>query len=192
MKTITGILQIALCTACFLSATRSLSAKEPDDRFSEPTVVYPFEKDKMYSVVMQTAKGKVVCELYPDKAPITVTNFLQLIEGGFYNGLTFHRVISNFVVLAGDPGGRGDGGPGYTLPAEPGLKHDPGALACARVPDEYNPNRRSSGSQFYITLDKLSFLDGDYTVFGQVTEGFDVIKTIVEGDKIDRMELEIK
>ncbi len=160
--------------------------------FVEPSSSCVFEKDKSYSAIIHTSKGKLVCALYPEKAPITVTNFLQLVEGEFYNGLTFHRVIANFVIQSGSSNNRGDGDPGYTLPAEIGLKHELGSLACPRIPDECNPNRRSNGSQFYITLDKIPFLDGEDTVFGQVVEGFEIIKNIVESDKIDRIEIEVK
>ena len=172
--------------------TQNMFAQEAEGKFAEPVVSFSFDKEKQYFVVFHTTKGKVECQLYPDKAPLTTTNFLQLVEGGFYNGLHFHLVIPGFVIQTGDPTGRGDGGPGYTIPAEIGLKHEIGALACARVPDAYNPNRRSSGSQFYITLDKISFLDGDYTVFGQVVERFDVIKAISTEDKIDQAEISIR
>lgn len=162
------------------------------EAFSEPMSSFVFEKDKSYSAIIHTSKGKIVCVLYPEKTPITVTNFLQLVEGEFYNGLCFHRVIPNFVIQSGSPNNRGDGDPGYTLPAEIGLKHEIGSLACPRIPDKCNPNRRSNGSQFYITLDKIPFLDGEDTVFGQIVDGFEIIKTIAEGDKIDRIEIEIK
>lgn len=162
------------------------------EAFAEPTSSFLFEKDKSYSAVIHTSKGKIVCLLYPEKAPITVTNFLQLVEGKFYNGLSFHRVIANFVIQSGSPNNRGDGDPGYTLPAEIGLKHELGSLACPRIPDKCNPNKRSNGSQFYITLDKIPFLDGEDTVFGQIVDGFEIIKNITESDKVDRIEIEIK
>jgi len=148
--------------------------------------------DKHYRIIIHTDKGDVICDLFPDKAPITVTNFIQLVQAGFYNGLVFHRVIPNFVVQTGDPKARGDGGVGYTLPAEISLQHEEGSLACARLPDYYNPNRRSSGSQFYITLGKIPFLDGEYTVFGRVINGIEVIKNIEEGDCIHRIDLEVQ
>lgn len=175
---------------CFF--LQPLLADTLPETFAEPIVSLVFEKDKSYSATIHTPKGKIVCMLYPEKAPITVTNFLQLVEGGLYNGLAFHRVIPNFVIQSGSPNNKGDGDPGYTLPAEIGLKHEIGALACPRIPDKCNPNRRSNGSQFYITLDKISFLDGEDTVFGQVIEGFEVMRNIVEGDKIDKVEIEIK
>ncbi|MBM3197652.1 MAG: peptidylprolyl isomerase [Chlamydiae bacterium] len=157
-------------------------------KFSEPTQTCSFEKDKTYYAIIHTSKGVIECQLFPERAPLSVTNFKQLIEGGFYNGLLFHRMVPNFVIQGGDPTGTGRGGPGYTLPAEIGLKHEHGALAWARLPDQVNPSKRSSGSQFYITLDKVPFLDGEYTVFGQTVAGFEVMQNIRQGDKIERIE----
>lgn len=161
-------------------------------KLSEPKQAMQFEEGKTYQAVIYTSKGKIVCELYPDQAPLSVTNFITLAKKGFYNGLTFHRVVTNFVVQGGDPEGTGQGGPGYTIPAEIGLLHNEGALAWARLPDQVNPQKRSSGSQFYITLAKVPYLDGEYTVFGQTTSGLDVTKKIKQGDKIERIEIEVK
>lgn len=140
-------------------------------------------------VVIETSMGNIEIELRPDKAPKTVANFLKLAKDGFYNNLTFHRVIPGFVIQGGDPKGDGTGGPGYTVPAEiTDLKHTLGAVATARLPDNINPNRESSGSQFYIVVGNASFLDGQYTVFGYVTSGMDVAQKIasVERDKRDK------
>jgi peptidyl-prolyl cis-trans isomerase B (cyclophilin B) len=115
-----------------------------------------------------------------------------LAKGGFYDGLTFHRVEPGFVVQGGDPDGNGTGGPGYTVPGEIGQKHIKGALAWARTGDEVNPERRSSGSQFYITLEATPFLDEGYTVFGQTTEGMEVVGQIRKGDKITKIVIEEK
>ncbi len=104
----------------------------------------------------------------------SVNNFVTLAKNGYYDGLTFHRVEPGFVIQGGDPAGDGTGGPGYTIPAEINHTHTRGALAWTRTGDQVNPERRSSGSQFYITLDATPFLDGGYTVFGQVIEGMDV------------------
>jgi peptidyl-prolyl cis-trans isomerase B (cyclophilin B) len=158
--------------------------------FSEPTQAISFDKAKSYRAVIQTNKGKIVCELYYDKAPLSVTNFIQLSKGHFYDNLTFHRVEPGFVIQGGDPKGTGTGGPGYTIPAEIGLKHIEGALCWARLPDQVNPARRSSGSQFYITLAATPFLDGQYTVFGQTVEGMDVVKKIQKGDIIQHIEIQ--
>jgi cyclophilin family peptidyl-prolyl cis-trans isomerase len=161
-------------------------------KFSEPKAPMSFDQNKQYIAVIETDRGDVVCQLYPNKAPLSVTNFIQLAKGGFYNGLTFHRVVPGFVIQGGDPTGTGTGGPGYTIPAEIGLPHESGALAWARLPDQVNKDRRSSGSQFYITLDKVSFLDGEYTVFGQTIKGMDVIQKIKQGDKIKQIKIEEK
>ena len=157
--------------------------------FTEPLKPMAFEQGKTYEAVIHTSKGNIVCELNSAKAPLSVTNFILLAQGGFYNGLTFHRVVPNFVVQGGDPQGTGSGGPGFTLPAEIGLKHGQGALAWARLPDQVNPKKRSSGSQFYITLESTPFLDNEYTVFGQTISGFDVVKSIKQGDVIQKIEI---
>src|SRR5690348_15565818 len=124
--------------------------------------------------------GTIKFELYPDSAPKTVANFEKLANSGFYNGLTFHRVEPGFVVQGGDPNGNGTGGPGYKIPAEFNeRKHVTGTLAMARSSD---PN--SAGSQFYICLAPAPFLDRQYTVFGQVLEGQDLVQKIRRGDKM--------
>lgn len=134
---------------------------------------------------VKTAKGEIVIELYGDVAPQTVSNFIQLSQSGFYNGLVFHRREEGFVIQGGDPAGNGTGGPGYTVPAEISEKsHIRGAVAMARLPDYINPEKESSGSQFYITLAPATFLDGEYTVFGQVTSGMAVADQIEVGDEI--------
>ncbi len=158
--------------------------------FTEPKKALEFDVNKKYLAVIKTDKGDITCELYPAKAPLSVTNFIMLAKGGFYNGLTFHRVVPGFVIQGGDPSGTGSGGPGYTIPAEIGLPHLAGALAWARLSDQVNPQRRSSGSQFYITLDKVPFLDGEYTVFGQTIKGMDVVLKIKQGDKIQSIDIQ--
>jgi|GEM_PF-2338466 TonB family C-terminal domain len=133
-------------------------------------------------VTIETPKGTIKMELYPEEAPVTVKNFLDLIGKGFYDGLKFHRVEPGFVIQGGDPNGDGSGGPGYTIPDERNkkLKHGRGAVAMAKTPQ---PN--SAGSQFYVVIEKpASFLDGKYTVFGQVTEGQDVAEKIQVGDQM--------
>jgi cyclophilin family peptidyl-prolyl cis-trans isomerase len=149
-----------------------------------PMIIDP---SKSYKATIQTVKGDIVCELYANEAPQTVNNFVYLTQAGFYNGLTFHRVVAGFVIQGGDPLGNGTGGPGYTVPAEIGLPHLKGALATARLSDQVNPERASSGSQFYITLDKVPHLDGGYTVFGQVIAGIEVVESIAVGDVIQEI-----
>ena len=136
-------------------------------------------------VTMVTTKGTIKMKLYPEEAPKTVENFVKLIKKGYYNGLKFHRVEPGFVVQGGDPKGDGTGGPGYTIPDETNkkLKHNRGAVAMAKssAPD-------SAGSQFYIVIEKpASFLDGGYTVFGQVISGQEVAEKIAIGDKMTKV-----
>lgn len=141
--------------------------------------------------IIDTDRGQVVIELYPAVAPKTVANFEALVNKGFYNGLTFHRVVPDFVVQGGDPDGTGAGGPGYTVPAELSTteKHLRGSLATARQGDEVNPTKASSGSQFYICLEPQSSLDGQYTVFGGVIKGMDVVDKIQKGDHMNKITL---
>jgi|GEM_PF-766290 cyclophilin family peptidyl-prolyl cis-trans isomerase len=148
--------------------------------------------NKLYVATIKTAKGNIVVEMYPKDAPLTVNNFVLLAREGFYDGLTFHRVEPNFVIQGGDPKGDGTGGPGYTIPAEIKIKHTKGAIAMARLGDQQNPRRESSGSQFYITLEATPFLDGAYTAFGQVTQGMDVVAKIGRGDVIQSVTIEEK
>lgn len=135
-------------------------------------------------VSMKTDKGDLELELYPEKMPITVENFLKLVNSGFYNGLTFHRV-EDWVVQGGDPSGNGTGGPGWAIKLEthPDLKNVTGALAMAR-----SANPDSAGSQFYILKKDASWLDGQYAVFGKVTRGMDVVKKLAIGDKMNNVE----
>ena len=141
--------------------------------------------------ILDTDRGTIVIEFYPNVAPKTVENFETLTKKGFYNGLTFHRVVPGFVVQGGDPKGDGSGGPGYDLPAEisPVEKHLRGSVATARLGDQVNPDRKSSGSQFYICLAAQPSLDGQYTVFGGVVEGMDVVDKIQVGDHIKKVTL---
>lgn len=164
-----------------------MSARE-DKKFLEPKAP-AVDVAKKYTAVITTSKGEIVAELYPKDAPLSVTNFKMLADGGYYTGLTFHRVVPGFVIQGGDPTGTGSGGPGYTIPAEIGKPHNKGALAWARLGDEVNPKRRSSGSQFYITLEPTPSLDGQYTVFGQTVKGMDIVGKIQKGDRIEAIEV---
>ncbi|MBM3127308.1 MAG: hypothetical protein FJ009_01585 [Chloroflexi bacterium] len=147
--------------------------------------------NKSYVATIKTAKGSIVAELYPKDAPQHVNNFVFLARDGFFNNLTFHRVVAGFVIQGGDPLGTGTGGPGYNIPPEIKAKHTNGALAMARQggPAQTTP---SSGSQFYITLAPQPGLDGQYTVFGQVTSGLDVVAKIALGDVIQSVTIEEK
>jgi peptidyl-prolyl cis-trans isomerase B (cyclophilin B) len=131
--------------------------------------------------VLETNKGKIEVSFTPDKTPITVANFVNLIKRGYYDGILFHRVIPDFMVQCGDPDGRGTGGPGYEFEDEfvDSLRHSgPGVLSMA------NRGPKTNGSQFFITHLATPWLDGKHTVFGKVTKGQDVVNAIVQGDKI--------
>ena len=131
--------------------------------------------------VVETSLGTFEVTLNGKAAPKTVANFIKLSNDKFYDGLTFHRIVKQtgfHLIQGGDPKGDGTGGPGYTVPAEIGLKHTKGAIATARTGDEVNPGKASSGSQFYIVEEDIPFLDGNYTVFGYVTKGMDVVEKI--------------
>ncbi len=140
------------------------------------------------TAVIETNKGTIKFRLYEQDAPITAGNFAGLVEKGFYDNLTFHRVVAGFVIQGGDPKGNGTGGSGKNIPLEvkSNLKHDgAGTVAMARSSD---PN--SASSQFYITLAATPHLDMQYAVFGKVTEGLDVVKKIAVGDKMISVKLE--
>jgi cyclophilin family peptidyl-prolyl cis-trans isomerase len=130
-------------------------------------------------IEMKTTMGTIKLELFADVAPKHAWNFVKLSQDTFYNGLLFHRVIKNFMIQTGDPEGTGAGGPGYNIDAEiSNLKHTRGTLAAARQGDQVNPKRASSGSQFYICQVDCPHLDNQYTIFGHVTEGLDVVDLI--------------
>jgi cyclophilin family peptidyl-prolyl cis-trans isomerase len=134
------------------------------------------------TALIETNKGTIKFTLYEDDAPITTANFIGLAEQGFYDGLTFHRVEPGFVIQGGDPHGNGTGGSNKTIKLEvsPKLKHgEAGAVAMAR-----SSSPDSASSQFYITLAPTPFLDGNYAVFGRVTEGLEVAQQIRVGDQM--------
>ena len=158
---------------------------------------------KQEVVVLETSLGNIVIQLNDVAAPRTCVNFRKLVAGGFYNHTIFHRVIPHFMIQGGDPNSKGDdrrtyglGDPGYTLPAEIGLKHVAGAVAMARLPDATNPQRASNGSQFYICATDCPSLDGQYTVFGHVIRGMETVNKIASAprdksdDPTDRIEMQ--
>ena len=139
------------------------------------------DPDIKYKVKMETLRGTIVLELYPEFAPETVNNFVFLANEGFYDGVTFHRVINDFMIQGGDPTGSGRGGPGYKFGDEfdgNPLKHETGVISMANA----GPN--TNGSQFFITHGPQPHLDGRHTVFGRVIDGMDVVYAIRQGDKI--------
>jgi peptidyl-prolyl cis-trans isomerase B (cyclophilin B) len=141
---------------------------------------------KTYRIKMETTKGAIELELYPQHAPKTVNNFVFLAKQGFYDGVVFHRVISNFVVQGGDPTGTGMGGPGYRFEDETKgnpLTHESKVLSMANA----GPN--TNGSQFFITLAPQPHLNGKHTVFGKVVKGEDVVDAIRQGDAMTRLEV---
>lgn len=139
------------------------------------------ETDKTIKVKMETSKGDINLEIYPQHAPKTVNNFVFLASEGFYDGVVFHRVISNFMVQGGDPTGTGSGGPGYKFEDEVKdnpLKHEQGVISMANA----GPN--TNGSQFFITHSPQAHLNGNHTVFGKVVKGQDIVDAIQQSDKI--------
>ncbi|HEX3220109.1 MAG TPA: peptidylprolyl isomerase [Candidatus Limnocylindria bacterium] len=154
------------------------------------------DTSKAYRARFKTERGEIVVDLYADKAPMTVENFVNLARSGFYDGTTFHRVIAGFMAQGGDPTGTGRGGPGYEFGDEfsPDLRHDgPGVLSMA------NAGPGTNGSQFFITYGATPHLDDRHSVFGRVVEGMDVLQSIRErdpgrdqnpGDRIDTIEIE--
>ena len=142
----------------------------------------------MKNAIIHTVKGDMKVEFYHDDAPKTVENFISLIEKGFYNGLTFHRVLPDFVIQGGCPDGTGAGGPGYSIDCElagGNQFHDKGVLSMAHA------GRNTGGSQFFIchSRNNTSHLDRNHTCFGKVIEGLEVIDAVAGGDKIDSIEI---
>ena len=142
------------------------------------------DASKTYLVTMETNRGTIELELYPEHAPVTVNNFVFLINEGFYDGVKFHRVINNLVIQGGDPTGTGRGGPGYKFQDETfgnPLKHGTGYLSMANA----GPN--TNGSQFFITQSPQPHLDGKHTVFGKVVGGMEVVNAIQQNDVMEKV-----
>ena len=143
------------------------------------------KKVKQSAVITMDKGGEIKIDFFPEEAPKTVENFVTLAKKGFYDGLTFHRVIAGFMAQGGDPAGTGTGGPGYKIKDEFNKhKHVRGTVAMARTSA---PN--SAGSQFYICFGPQPHLDGQYTVFGQVVSGMDVVDKIQVGDKMKSVKI---
>jgi peptidyl-prolyl cis-trans isomerase B (cyclophilin B) len=150
----------------------------PAKQYDAPPALQ-IEADRTYKVSIETGKGTIELELFPQHAPKTVNNFVFLAQDGFYDGVTFHRVISNFMIQGGDPTGSGRGGPGYRFEDEfkgNPLRHERGVISMA------NSGPGTNGSQFFITHGPQQHLDGKHTVFGKVTGGLVVVDTIEQGD----------
>ena len=147
------------------------------------------DPSKTYEATIKTNKGDIVLDLFPDQAPKTVNNFVSLAQDGFYDGVSFHRVIGDFMIQGGDPTGTGRGGPGYRFEDEfkgNGLKHEAKVISMANA----GPN--TNGSQFFITHVPTPHLDGKHTVFGKVTSGQDVVDQIRQGDTMESVTVSAK
>ncbi|QFP77922.1 peptidylprolyl isomerase [Deinococcus sp. AJ005] len=156
-----------------------LSAERQTKFSSAPELGAGIEPGKEYRAVLETSKGRLVVELYPDDAPVTVNSFAYLLRHHYYDGIKFHRVIDGFMAQTGDPTGTGSGGPGYKFEDEFGSSHrhsGKGVLSMA------NAGPGTNGSQFFITFTATPHLDGKHTVFGKVVEGLDVL------DKLTRIQ----
>lgn len=168
----------------FIAAAPALRADEPAAKPAAPTPAPAAVTD--IRIVLKTSKGDIEATLFASKVPMTVANFLNLASKGFYDGLTFHRVIPNFMIQGGDPLGNGTGGPGYKFADEfdPSLRHNkPGIFSMA------NAGPGTNGSQFFITHVATPHLDGRHSVFGEVTKGQNVVDRVSRGDKIEKIEI---
>jgi peptidylprolyl isomerase len=183
-------LLVAACTPAPAPSNAKQWSKAP-----EMTI----DPNKAYTATLHMAAGDIVIQLLPKAAPITVNNFVFLAQQGYYDGVTFHRVLPNFMAQGGDPTGTGMGGPGYLIPNEtsPDLTFDgPGVVAMA------NSGKDRNGSQFFITFGEQHGLDGGYTIFGKVTQGMDVVNKIslrdpqqnpkTPGDAITSVTIDVK
>jgi len=179
------IIIISLCALFF-----TMGCKQESSDLNEDLQKPDIKSIKLLSkvrAVMKTVYGNIEFKFYPKEAPNTCIRIAQLIEKGFYDGLPFHRVISNFVIQTGDPTNTGHGGSGYKLrPEFNSIQHVRGTIAMARA--ESDPG--SADSQFYIALSTLAQLDGKYTVFAQVTSGEELLEKIKQGDKIISLVIE--
>ena len=152
-----------------------------DQQWGAPPAMQ-IDPSRSYKVAIQTNRGTIELELYPEHAPNTVNNFVFLAGQGFYDGVAFHRVINDFMIQGGDPSGSGAGGPGYKFDCETAsnpLKHERGVISMANA----GPN--TNGSQFFITHVACPHLDGNHTVFGRVTQGLDVVDAVEQGDVME-------
>ncbi|MBL7177322.1 MAG: peptidylprolyl isomerase [Desulfobacteraceae bacterium] len=142
------------------------------------------DPQKTYRVTIETNRGDMELELYPEYAPKTVNNFVFLAQEGFYDGVVFHRVISDFMIQGGDPTGTGRGGPGYEFEDEFGenpLRHETGVISMA------NSGPNTNGSQFFITHSPQPHLDGKHTVFGKLVKVHEILNAIQQGDRMEKV-----
>jgi len=193
-----SLLLMVILAACAPAATPAETTPAPTPMQWDAPPAMQIDPSRQYLATLDTEKGKIVIELLPRDAPITVNNFVFLARQGFYDGVTFHRVLKDFMAQGGDPTGTGRGGPGYFIPNEnDSAKFDrPGLLAMA------NSGRDRNGSQFFITFKELPHLNGGYTIFGRVTSGLEVALALTlrdpeqnpdfVGDRINTVTIEEK
>lgn len=187
--------RLSVALAALGAAALALPAHSAPPKPAHPMAAHPLAAAPV--VRMVTTRGTILIKLYPKDAPVSVANFEKLVKKGFYNGLTFHRITAlnpsapSKIVQGGDPAGNGSGGPGYMIKGEfkangvnNPLTHIAGAFAMARSSD---PD--SAGSQFYICVNPVHFLDNNYAVFGQVIKGLDVADKLQIGDKMTKVTL---
>ena len=182
LSRITGII-LVLATLLLMSCAGN--TPKPKTYSAPPSM--NIDTSKQYIATIETNRGDLVLELFAGDVPVTVNNFVFLAREGFYDGLTFHRVIPGFMIQGGDPTGTGAGGPGYTFADEfTEHTHVAGALSMA------NAGSNTNGSQFFITHSPQHHLDGLHSVFGQLIEGTDVLNQIEQGDTMTRITIEEK
>jgi peptidyl-prolyl cis-trans isomerase B (cyclophilin B) len=173
-----AVLIAGVVLTLFLTGVIKMPSSQPAKNLNSP-IPMVIDVNKKYSALIKTAKGDLALELYPQDAPVTVNSFVSLARKGFYNGLTFHRIIPGFMAQGGDPTGTGSGGPGYKFQDEFSSRtHQAGSLSMA------NSGPGTNGSQFFICYAPQPHLNGKHTVFGQLTQGMDILTQLANGDKM--------
>ena len=193
-----GVIVIAVVLVAWLSLPKDKGVATTAKQYDAPPPMTIDVTKQYFATVKMENGGEFVIQLFPDKAPVTVNNFVFLAREGFYDGTTFHRVLADFMAQGGDPTGTGGGGPGYEFANEDSdlTFNKAGVVAMA------NAGRDTNGSQFFITFSPQEYLNGNYTIFGQVIEGMDVVMNIrlrdpqqnpnFEGDKIKSITIDEK
>lgn len=179
-------LYLLLCGVLLIAQLSDAQKTSSKNNKGKSAVSEQTANSKKGFVTIETTLGNITIQLNDSAAPKHSANFRKLAKDGYYDSTTFHRVIPNFMIQGGDPNSKngersthGMGGPEYRIDAEIGLTHNRGVIAAARQGDQINPQKMSNGSQFYITVVPTTFLDGQYSVFGKVVEGMDVVDKIV-------------
>ena len=178
---VAAILIAGAVLTLFLIGVIKMPSSQPAKSANSP-VPMVIDVNKKYTAVIKTDKGDLTLELYPQDAPVTVNSFVSLARKGFYDGLTFHRIIPGFMAQGGDPTGTGSGGPGYKFQDEFSSRtNQEGSLSMA------NSGPNTNGSHFFICYAPQPHLNGKHTVFGQLTQGMDALKQLVNGDKMNQV-----